>query len=110
MPIVITGSQEWVYHDRGTKDPSLIRRYEEAAWQLLFGKQKKISHIIFKLNTELLPNGTHVVLINPKDPVDMVTKMREILTSINSNFEITLTTKEDNLLDNESKLHRITAA
>lgn len=101
MPTVISNSQELVYHARGPRehDNVLVRKVEKECWQRLFGKYKKVSEILYELNTKWLPNDCKFELVNPRDPEDMVRKCRKILEEYGSAFDLKLIVREEETID-----------
>ncbi len=93
--ITITNSMEWVYHDRGRTEASLVRKYQEVCWSLLWRQlrpEHKLESIIYELNTTWLPDGKQIILVTPKDPVAMVSAMKDLL--VRTNYDVTLTIKD----------------
>ncbi len=96
LMITISGSMEWVYHDRGKVEASLVRKYQEICWNILWRQlrpEHKLESIIYELNSRWLPDGKQIVLVTPKDPVAMVSLMKNILA--HTNYDIKLTIKDD---------------
>lgn len=92
MSIIITDSMEWVYHDRGKIESSLVRKYEEECYKLLVDK-RSLDGFIYELNTRWFPDGKQIVLFNPNDPIQMFRQIRQIYR--NTNFDIELKIKDE---------------
>jgi len=91
MAMYITDAMEWVTHERGVAEETLARKYQKACWDRLFGG-RKLSYIVYELNTRWLPDGKKIVLLNPSDPVELVSIVQELL--VGTDYEVKLTIKE----------------
>lgn len=85
----ITNSQEWVYHDRGGKEPGLIRKFQKVAWDLLFSK-KKDKDIIHDLNNKYLPTNLKLFVYDANNPEESLHILKEMLFSTDYRIEISV--------------------
>jgi len=85
--IQIPHSQEWVYHERGGKEPTLIRKFQKVCWELLFPK-KPNKDIIHDLNNKYLPCSIKLVVFDMADPVEAYVQLKELLTNTEYDIDI----------------------
>lgn len=86
----MTKSQEWVYHDRGGKEPGLVRKFQKEAWDMLF-KQKNEKDIIHDLNHKFLPCNIRIIVFDINDPIESYNQLKELFQK--TKFDIHLTSK-----------------
>lgn len=88
----ITESQEWVHHERGGSEPSLIRKFQKVAWDLLFkGKEKKA--LIHDLNHKYLPSNLKIVIFDLESPEECFSTMKELFSHTDYDIHLTLKPK-----------------
>lgn len=85
--IQITNSQEWVYHDRGGKEPTLIRKFQKACWEVLFPKKSK-KDIVHDLNNKYLPCDLKLVVFDLNEPEKAFDQLKELMAHTEYDIEL----------------------
>lgn len=85
----ISNSQEWVHHDRGGKEPALIRKFQKVAWDILF-KSKKDKDIIHDLNNKYLPSNLKLLIYDASNPEESLLLIQELLSNTEYRIDILL--------------------
>lgn len=86
----MTNSQEWVYHDRGGKEPELVRKFQKECWDKLF-KNKKTDVVVHDLNNKFLPCNIKMIVFNMNDPIESYRQLKELFDQ--TKFDIHITAK-----------------
>lgn len=84
----VTNSQEWVYHERGSGDPSLVRLKDKAAWDSLF-KHISLLGLTYELNNKWLAHGTELVAFDASNPKDFIFRAQQLLNEIGYSIDVT---------------------
>lgn len=83
----ITHAQNWVHHDRGGKEPTLIRKFQKQCWDILFPKRDKKA-IIHDLNNKYLPCDTKLIVFDMEDPIEAFNQLKELFKYTEFDVEI----------------------
>lgn len=74
---IATTAQNWVHHDRGGKEPTLIRKFQKLCWDALFPKKDK-KVIVHDLNNKYLPCDTKLIVFDMTDPIEAYNQLKEL--------------------------------
>jgi len=83
----ISHAQNWVHHDRGGKEPTLIRKFQKSAWDILFPK-KSTKDILHDLNHKYLPCNIKLIQFDINDPIEAYNQLKELFKSTDYGIEI----------------------